>query len=318
MFLEEIGIMGIGPLELCHLVLFILPFIWTWFLGWLGFGVFWSILTAITVFAFRLSKLKYSSDHKMLQLLMDAVSLENLHERNHKKRYELVEKFVEAKFPAMKTPWYQRQLDYEKMEWFNSILNQLWPYIGDYVRRLMKEQIEPQIAAAVPQLKIKFEQFELGKRQPRVERIKVYHLKECDDRSYIDIDLQLNWVSDMEVELRVMGAPITLKQIEFKGELRVTLEPLITDVPIVGSVAITFLEPPCIDFSMDGVAAVANAPGVYQGIKMGISSVLNSMLVLPKRIDIPLTDELTNEIRCRWEMRPILFQYYFGSLIYDV
>ena len=41
----------------------------------------------------------------------------------------------------------------------------------------------------------------------------------------------------MEVELRVMGAPITLKDVEFKGCMRVTLEPLITDIPIVGSVA---------------------------------------------------------------------------------
>ena len=60
-FLEEIGIMGVGPLELVHLVLFTLPFIWVWLLGWLGFGIFWSILTAISVFAFRLSKLKYKS-----------------------------------------------------------------------------------------------------------------------------------------------------------------------------------------------------------------------------------------------------------------
>ena len=62
------------------------------------------------------------------------LSLENLQERNHQKRYELVEKFVEAKFPEMKIPNYIRTLDYEKMEWFNSILNQLWPFIGDYVR----------------------------------------------------------------------------------------------------------------------------------------------------------------------------------------
>ena len=100
----------------------------------------------------------------------------------------------------------------------------------------MKGSIEPQIAQAVPQLKIKFEQFDLGKRQPRIERVKVYDLKEGDDRSFIDIDLQLNWISDMEVELRVMGAPITLKDVEFKGCMRVTLEPLITDIPIVGSI----------------------------------------------------------------------------------
>ena len=39
----------------------------------------------------------------------------------------------------------------------------------------MKEQIEPQIASTVPQLKIRFNSFELGKRQPRIERIKVYN-----------------------------------------------------------------------------------------------------------------------------------------------
>ena len=48
---------------------------------------------------------------------------------------------------------------------------------------------------------------------------------------------------------------------------------------------------------MNGLIAVANAPGVYQAIKAGITSVLNGMMVLPKRIDIPLTDEITNEIR---------------------
>ena len=51
---------------------------------------------------------------------------------------------------------------------------------------------------------------------------------------------------------------------------------------------------------MNGLIAVANAPGVYQAIKAGISSVLNGMMVLPKRIDIPLTDEITNEIRFRF------------------
>ena len=51
---------------------------------------------------------------------------------------------------------------------------------------------------------------------------------------------------------------------------------------------------------MNGLIAVANAPGVYQAIKAGITSVLNGMMVLPKRIDIPLTDEITNEIRFRY------------------
>ena len=46
--------------------------------GWLGFGIFWSILVGIGVFMFRFHKLKYSSNHAILSKLMDAVSLENL------------------------------------------------------------------------------------------------------------------------------------------------------------------------------------------------------------------------------------------------
>ena len=51
----------------------------------------------------------------------------------------------------------------------------------------MKEQIESQIASTVPQLKIRFNSFEMGKRQPRIERIKVYNLKEGGDRTFIDL-----------------------------------------------------------------------------------------------------------------------------------
>ena len=40
---------------------------------------------------------------------------------------------------------------------------------------------------------------------------------------YSDQDLQLNWISDMVVEVNVMGVPAEVKEIEFKGELRITL-----------------------------------------------------------------------------------------------
>ena len=40
---------------------------------------------------------------------------------------------------------------------------------------------------------------------------------------YSDKDLQLNWISDMVVEVNVMGVPAEVKEIEFKGELRITL-----------------------------------------------------------------------------------------------
>ena len=94
---------------------------------------------------------------------MDAVALEDIHERNHQKRYRVLEKFIECNFPAAARPNFERVPDFEKMEWFNTILSQLWPFIGNYVKRIMKDQIEPQIAQTVPHLKMRFVSFDVGK-----------------------------------------------------------------------------------------------------------------------------------------------------------
>ena len=79
--------------------------------------------------------------------------------------------------------------------------------------------------------------------------------------------MHLNWISDICAEVSVLGVPASLKELEFKGQLRITLEPLITDVPIVGNVSICFLEPPFIDFNFDGAVAIASAPGIEHAIK---------------------------------------------------
>jgi len=53
-----------------------------------------------------------------------------------------------------------------------------------------------------------------------------------------------------------------IRNLEVFGLMRITLEPLLADVPIVGCVSITFLQPPELDFELDGLGAVANLPGV--------------------------------------------------------
>ena len=52
-------------------------------------------------------------------------------------------------------------------------------------------------------------------------------------------------------------------------------------------------------FQLDGVGAVAELPIVSNLINTALTEVISSQLVLPKRIDIPLTDKITNDIRFR-------------------
>ena len=47
-----------------------------------------------------------------------------------------------------------------------------------------------------------------------------------------------------------MNMPLELKDLEVFGLMRITLEPLLADIPIVGCVSITFLQAPQIEFDV--------------------------------------------------------------------
>ncbi len=40
--------------------------------------------------------------------------------------------------------------DTERCEWINKLTLQLWPYVGEAAKRIIKEQIEPQVKANLP------------------------------------------------------------------------------------------------------------------------------------------------------------------------
>ena len=44
--------------------------------------------------------------------------------------------------------------------------------------------------------------------------------------------------------------------------MRISLEPLLTVIPIVGAASITLLQAPDVNFNLEGIGAVANLPGI--------------------------------------------------------
>ena len=77
-----------------------------------------------------------------------------------------------------KKPGFLQRSDYERVEWFNTILNQLWPFVNSFVKRIIRDQIEPELRKKVPKLNMSFTAFELGKQQPRITAIKAYPPKD--------------------------------------------------------------------------------------------------------------------------------------------
>ena len=83
-----------------------------------------------------------------------------------------------------------------------STVTKMWPFISDFIKRILRETVEPSIKALLPQMKIQFTELSLGDKSPRVVAIKVYERKDGDSRDRIELDMQLAWISNASFKLK--------------------------------------------------------------------------------------------------------------------
>nr|XP_014341078.1 PREDICTED: extended synaptotagmin-3-like [Latimeria chalumnae] len=134
--------------------------------------------------------------------------------------------------------------DIERVEWINKILLQAWPYFGMYMEKIFRDSIEPAIRGSNLHLKgFTFTKVNLGEKALRITGVKAY-TKEVDRRQVI-LDFQLSYAGDCEVNVEVKKlCKAGVKGIQLHGTLRVILEPLIRDMPLVGAVTMFFIRRP--------------------------------------------------------------------------
>ena len=132
---------------------------------------------------------------------------------------------------------------------------------------IYNKTVEPSIQSLLPKMNIQFTQLCLGDKSPRIVAIKVYEQKDGDQRDRIEIDCQLAWVSSAQFKLKVMASTAEIEKLQFFGNMRITLEPLLSEPPLVGAMSFTFLRHPEVDYQLNGLAAVGNAPGVKLRVK---------------------------------------------------
>ncbi|KAI4465022.1 extended synaptotagmin-like protein 2 isoform c [Holotrichia oblita] len=74
------------------------------------------------------------------------------------------------------------------------------------------------------------------------------------------------------------------------GMLRVIMKPLITTVPIVGGLQLFFLNNPSLDFNLVGIADILDMPGLSDILRRIIIEQMASVMVLPNKFPIKLSD----------------------------
>uniref|UniRef100_H3BEH2 Extended synaptotagmin 1 n=1 Tax=Latimeria chalumnae TaxID=7897 RepID=H3BEH2_LATCH len=182
--------------------------------------------------------------------------------------------------------------DVEKVEWLNKIITQMWPFIGKYLEKLLMETIAPTIRASNNHLQtFFFTKVQLGEKPLKVVGVKAH--TEMDKRQII-LDLHLSFVGDTEinVEIKRYFCKAGVKGIQLHGMLRVILEPLIGDMPLVGAVTIFFIRRPVLDINWTGVTNLLDIPGLNAFTDTKIMDTIAAFLVLPNRLTIPLVENL--------------------------
>ncbi|XP_073810800.1 extended synaptotagmin-1 isoform X5 [Danio rerio] len=189
--------------------------------------------------------------------------------------------------------------DVEKVEWLNKVIHQAWPFIGQYLEKLLTETIAPAIRGSSAHLQtLSFTKIDFGGKPMKVVGVKA-HTE--NDKGQILLDVYISYVGDVEINVEVKRyfCKAGVKGIQLHGMMRVILEPLISDVPIVGAVTMFFIQRPKLTINWTGLTNLLDIPGLNVMSDTMIMDAIASFLVLPNRLTVPLVADLpVAQLRC--------------------
>ncbi|XP_070770340.1 extended synaptotagmin-3 [Enoplosus armatus] len=182
--------------------------------------------------------------------------------------------------------------DVEKVDWVNKVLEQAWPFFGMYMEKFLKENIQPTVRLSSPALKtFTFTKVHFGHIPLRITGLKAF-THEVDHREVV-LDLTVSYEGDVDIDA-VVKEPITagVKGLQLQGMLRVILEPLIGEAPLVGGVTFFFIRRPTLQINWTGMTNLLDSPAFSSLSEETIMDIIASLMVLPNRMCIPLIDQV--------------------------
>ncbi|XP_065323280.1 extended synaptotagmin-2-like isoform X2 [Gordionus sp. m RMFG-2023] len=185
--------------------------------------------------------------------------------------------------------------DVERAEWLNKIIKQMWPFINNYLKVMIKNDIEPKVKERLPAIikNFYFETIDVGDIPCRIGGIKVY--QEKLNRDEIIIDMEIFYSGDCEFTLNVNNVKSGVKNVNFHGDIRAHINPLISTIPFVGALKVFMLNRPAIDFDFTNIANALDIPGLAELIRKIMLDVVSSMLVLPNKFGLILSKDVESQ-----------------------
>ncbi|KAL2650353.1 hypothetical protein R1flu_018481 [Riccia fluitans] len=206
---------------------------------------------------------------------------------------ELDEKTLRGLLPEI--PHWVKNPDYDRVDWLNKFIRDLWPFLDKAICKIIREQAKPYIEEYGPKFKlesIEFEQLTLGTLPPTFVGIKVYDTQEKE--MIIEPSFKFAGNPNIIVAVKAFGIRATVQLIDVQvfATARVTLRPLIDTFPCFSKIVVSLMEKPHVDFGLKLLGGdVMAIPGVYRLVQDIIKEQVANMYLWPKTLEINVVDE---------------------------
>nr|XP_027102625.1 synaptotagmin-3-like [Coffea arabica] len=126
-------------------------------------------------------------------------------------------------------PWWVKNPDYERVDWLNKFIHDMWPFIDKASHGTIRSIAEPIFADYIGMCKIEsieFEKISLGTLSPTIHGLKVYETNESE----LVMEPAIKWAGNPDILVTVKLASlrilIQLVDIQIEAAPRITLKPL--------------------------------------------------------------------------------------------
>eukprot|EP01018_Ginkgo_biloba_P009131 Gb_37167 [translate_table: standard] len=206
-----------------------------------------------------------------------------------------IDEFVLSRLlPNLRSARWAQQNDFEKVNWLNKQLEEIWPSLNEAVSSLLKDVMQPVLDSykfSVIQ-KIAVESVTLGKSSPVLG---VRFSDGLKDESVLEIELDWRNSKDQKIILTIeTSGPLLTAQIKdliIHANMKMIFKPLQEEFPGFGAVILSFMKPPKIDFQTKFLGGdILQIPGVDNMIDNIILMAITDILVWPNRLVIPVME----------------------------
>ncbi|KAJ1260478.1 hypothetical protein BS78_10G235600 [Paspalum vaginatum] len=191
-------------------------------------------------------------------------------------------------------PLWVKSPDYERVDWINKFIFDMWPFLDKAICNNIKRATRPIFDQYVGQYgieSIEFGQLALGSLPPTFQGIKVYEMREKE----LVIEPVIRWASIANIivnaKVHSFEVSVQLEDLHIMLTPRVTLKPLVPTFPCFASLCVSLMDKPRIDFGFKMLGGdVMAIPGLYQYVQDQISKQISILYHWPKVIQVPILD----------------------------